>query len=102
MCRQRRIDDGTLTRIGEFWLRYGYAMNIPTKVPKNLQCMTNFTYWKMQETYLYSTTCPEGFRQSIRGIFEKGVTVWSDPDRIGKTDFADNEPLPGVNINMEW
>nr|DAS36034.1 MAG TPA: Major tail protein [Caudoviricetes sp.] len=102
VCRQRRIDDGTLTRIGEFWLRYGYAMNVPTKVPKNLQCMTNFTYWKMQETYLYSTTCPEGFRQSIRGIFEKGVTVWSDPDRIGKTDFADNEPLPDVNINMEW
>lgn len=84
--------------IGEIWLRYGYAVNRFATPPESLKCMTKFTYWKMKETYITGAECPESFKQGIRGIFEKGVTVWSDPNDIGNIDMADNEPLKGISL----
>ena len=66
-------------------------------MPDSLMCMTNFTYWKLHEFYLRSSTCPEEYRLTIKGIFEKGVTVWNNPNKIGVTDYADNDPLPGIS-----
>ena len=36
------------------------------------------------------------YRLTIKGIFESGVTVWTDPAKIGVTDYGDNTPLPGI------
>jgi hypothetical protein len=58
--------------------------------------MTKFTYWKMQETYISSAPMPETFKQSIRGIFEKGVTVWKTPSDIGNIDISTNQPIAGI------
>ena len=80
-CRIRQISRNAMTRIGEFWLRYGYAMNTWVRVT-HLSLMTHFTYWKMTECYLESAMLPETFKGTIRGIFEKGVTVWRDPKYI--------------------
>jgi hypothetical protein len=63
-----------------------------------LKVMSKFTYWKLTETYFQSSTMPESFKQIIRGIFEKGVTVWSNPDYIGVTDTADNTPIGGITL----
>ena len=60
--------------------------------------MTKFTYWKLSETYIKTGPMPEGFKQAIRGIFEKGVTVWADPTYIGTTDLAENKPLEGITL----
>jgi hypothetical protein len=100
VLRQKLIDVGTMVRIGEFWLRYGYAMNVFNRPPKNFRCMENFTYWQMKETYIRSATCPEGFKQSIRGIFEKGVTVWHKTFTIGSALIGDNEPLKGIHLDF--
>lgn len=89
---------GVVNAIGEYWLRYGYAINRFSRMPSNYQCMSNFTYWKLKETYITSSTVPESFKQTIRGIFEKGVTVWSDPANIGNIDIADNTPLSGITL----
>ena len=59
--------------------------------------MSKFTYWKMHELYVRSAKCPEEFRLTIKGIFEKGVTVWKSPDDIGVVDYFDNEPLSGIS-----
>lgn len=92
----RRLSDAALHTIGEYWLRYGYYVQRFMIMPPTLMAMSNFTYWKVHELYLRSSTCPEEYRLTIKGIFESGVTVWSDPDRIGVTDYADNEPLAGI------
>lgn len=92
------INTNSMRNIGEFWLRYGYAVNRFATPPQNLKCMENFTYWKMKETYIVGWKCPETFKQSIRGIFEKGVTVWTNPGDIGTIDFANNEPLKGIAL----
>ena len=95
--RYKRIPDSAMKNIGEFWLRYGYYIQRFMQLPDSLMCMSNFTYWKLHEFYLRSSTCPEEYRLTIKGIFEKGVTVWNNPSKIGVTDYADNDPLPGIS-----
>lgn len=94
--RWKMLDRAAMTVVGEYWLRYGYAIhkfiNITT-----FKVMTKFSYWKMKETYLVAGNMPETYKQVLRGIFEKGVTVWSNPDEIGLIDIADNEPLDGIS-----
>jgi len=96
--RFKTIDPSAIKVVGEYWLRYGYAVRKFSLMPDSLMVMSKFTYWKLLETYIISSTMPEGFKQIIRGIFEKGVTVWADPSYIGVTDIADNEPLGGIAL----
>ena len=87
-----------IAAIGEYWLRYGYAINRFGRMPDSFMVMEKFTYWKLKETYITGASCPETFKQVIRGIFEKGVTVWKNPNDIGNIDIADNAPLAGVTL----
>ena len=96
MVRFRQIPPAAMRSIGEVWLRYGYYVQRFMKLPSNLMAMSNFTYWKLHELYVRSSTCPEEYRLTVKGIFESGVTVWTDPDKIGVTDYADNVPLSGI------
>lgn len=95
-ARLKRIDDAHVTLIGEYWLRYGYAINRFMR-PTNLHAMSRFTYWKMSETYIGTSPMPETYKQAIRGIFEKGVTVWRNAGDIGMIDTADNTPSGGIS-----
>lgn len=90
--RFKRLKDNYIREVGDFWLRYGYYVNRWITPPLDLHCMENFTYWKMQSVSIYGNM-PEVFKEAIRGIFEKGVTVWRDPNKINRIDLADNEPL---------
>jgi hypothetical protein len=95
--RVKIIGENELAVIGEYWLRYGYAVRRFGRLPADLMCMSKFTYWKLTETYL-TGAIPEQFKQTIRGIFEKGVTVWRSPDYVGKIDLADNTPVGGIRL----
>lgn len=94
----KTLQPQVMAAIGEFWLRYGYAVNRFTTMPASLMVMSKFTYWKCKEVYVVSANCPETFKQTLRGIFEKGVTVWKNPADIGTIDTATNIPLPGVEL----
>jgi hypothetical protein len=94
----KMLQPAVMNAIGEFWLRYGYAVNRFTKMPASLMVMDRFTYWKCKEVYIVSANCPETYKQTLRGIFEKGVTVWKNPADIGTIDTAKNNPLSGVRI----
>lgn len=95
--RWKMIDGSAIRRVGDYWLRYGYAVNMFLKPPKDMHCMSRFTYWKMQETYLVNTHIPEQFKDTIRGIFEKGVTVWRRPEYLGINPLHENEALGGIS-----
>ena len=94
----KMLQPAAMNAIGEFWLRYGYAVNRFSRMPASLMVMEKFTYWKCKEVYIVSANCPETFKQTLRGIFEKGVTVWKNPGDIGNIDTANNAPLAGVTI----
>ena len=91
----KQIHPGVMRQIGDYWLRYGYAINRWMVVPDNFHVMTKFTYWKLKEVYLTRSNIPEYYKGVIRGIFEKGVTVWRDPEEIGRVDISENEPILG-------
>ena len=81
-----------------YWMRYGYQMNMWSTIPADMHCMTHFTYWKLRETYVTAAQCPEAFKETIRGIFEKGVTVWRNPADIGNVAMTDNMPSGGFTL----
>lgn len=97
-ARFKMIDQANMRVIGEYWLRYGYAVRQFGQLPASMMVMSKFTYWKLSETYISSSRMPEAFKQVIRGIFEKGVTVWTSPADIGNIDIADNTPLGGITL----
>lgn len=93
--RFKTIDQNHMHIIGEYWLRYGYAVREFMQVPENLSCMEHFTYWKMLETSVECALADETSKETIRGIFEKGVTVWRSADEITTWDLSDNDPILG-------
>ena len=65
----------------DFFKRFGYTINEIIDMPEDLRLMEHFTYWKVQESTLVGTVT-ETAKNAIRGIFERGVTVWNDPAYI--------------------
>jgi hypothetical protein len=99
-ARIRFLSPNAMRSVGDFWLRYGYLMNVWVKMPNKLSLMTEFTYWKLVECYLVDTFIPEGFKATVRGIFEKGVTVWRSPQRIGNTNIRNNKIDKSVRVTL--
>ena len=99
-CRVRFLSESAMRRIGDFWLRYGYLMNVWIKMPSTLSLMSEFTYWKLAECYLEKADIPEAFKGTIRGIFEKGVTVWRSPQRIGTVNVRNNRIIRDVKVRL--
>lgn len=97
--RVKMPDQASIAITGEFWLRYGYPVRRSARIPNDLRVMNKFSYWKLSECYIQTAGMPETFKQTIRGILEKGVTVWNDPSELGIIDFADNSPLPDIIID---
>lgn len=83
----------------DYFRRYGYAIHrwLPMGSVRHLLCMSKFAYWKVQESTVTAAAANESERHTIRGVFEKGVTLWDAPESIGTTDLADNQPRPGYS-----
>lgn len=82
--------------VGNYFLKYGYAIRQYLVPQKDFMCMEKYTYWKMLDASIICSTADEGVKNAIRGIFEKGVTVWRNPGDIGRTYGADNAPIQGI------
>ena len=95
LVRFKTCAPSALRAAGEYMLRYGYFVQRFITPPASLECMEKFTFWQMKEAYVRGTL-PEEYRLTIKGMFERGVTVWAKPEYIGVTDWADNNPLPGI------
>lgn len=81
---------GAIACAGDAFLRYGYMLRQQWQIDK-LQLMKYFTYWKLEEVWCSGAAdALEGAQLAIKDIMIAGVTVWSDPDKIGKVDIHDN------------
>ena len=75
---------------GDAFLRYGYQLGQQWRVT-SWQVMKHFTYWQCSEVWCTGPgNAIESAQQSIKDILARGVTVWSDPDDIGKVSIYDN------------
>ena len=81
---------GEIAQTGDYFLRYGYALNQQWHVT-TLNVMPHFTYWKFKEIWLNGAQgVIESAQREIKNILCKGVTVWSNPDEIGTISIYDN------------
>lgn len=86
----RTQSKGAIRAAGDEFVRYGYNLNQIWDV-ESLCVMKYFTYWKASDLWVYDKGESSDFaQQSIGNIFKNGVTVWSDPDKIGKVNPYDN------------
>lgn len=84
----------------DFWARYGYKIqrfyNFGGAKMTALKIMNHFSYWKVSETYITCAKANEAEKDAIRGVLEKGVTVWGKPSEIGNIAPAVNTPLYNI------
>lgn len=84
----------------DFWARYGYKIqrfyNFGGAKMAALKIMNHFSYWKVSETYITCAKANEAEKDAIRGVLEKGVTVWGKPSEIGNIAPAVNTPLYNI------
>lgn len=84
----------------DFWARYGYKIqrfyNFGNAKMRALKVMNHFSYWKVSETYITCAKANEAEKDAIRGVLEKGVTVWGNPSEIGNIAPVANAPLYNI------
>ena len=84
----------------DFWARYGYKIqrfyNFGNANMTALKIMNHFSYWKVSETYITCAKANEAEKDAIRGVLEKGVTVWGNPSEIGNIAPVVNAPLYNI------
>lgn len=82
-------DNGAIAAAGDYMLRYGIASNKLYNRPTLTPCR-HFTYWRAADIW---TVCPLAQNeqlQTIRDIFNAGVTIWANPEEVGGDFTHDN------------
>ena len=88
--RLRTQSDSAIAQTASQFARYGYALNQVWKVT-SLNLMRNFTYWKASDVWVdVRDVAGSAVGDAIGDILRRGVTVWRDPDNIGKVSVYDN------------
>jgi hypothetical protein len=84
--------DSAIRQAGDMFARYGYALNQSWNVKKSgLKLMRHFTYWKADDIWVDDRQSSNNVVQSfITKMFLQGVTVWNNPNEIGRVSIYDN------------
>ena len=81
---------GAIMSAGDQMMRFGYNLGQQWRM-ESMQVMRYFTYWQASEVWCAGEGgALESAQQTIKDIFARGVTVWSDPEKIGKVSIYDN------------
>lgn len=88
----RTQSKSALRMAGDEFVRHGYALNQIWDVEETGLCLMNhFTYWKASDCWVYDKCETNDTAQnSISALFNRGVTVWSNPTEVGRVNPYDN------------
>lgn len=75
-------DNGAIAAAGDWMLRYGIASNKLYNRPDLTSCK-HYTYWHAADIWAVCPYAQNEQMQTIRNIFQNGVTIWKQPDEIG-------------------
>lgn len=82
--------DGAIMQVASQFARYGYRLDQQWRIER-LQVMRHFTYWECPEVWCAGDgNAVEVAQQAVKDIMERGVTVWSVPEEIGRVSVYDN------------
>lgn len=89
----KTMPNGDVRQIGDTFMRYGYALNQMWDLEKSGLCpMPHFCYWKAGDIWVDDRKSSNNLvQETMIAIFMRGVTVWNNPDEIGKVSIYDNK-----------
>ncbi|MBR2803906.1 MAG: hypothetical protein IKE20_02005, partial [Eggerthellaceae bacterium] len=80
-----------IAQTGDAFLRYGYALHRVWDMSNGLHYGKHFTFWKAEDIWINEGEGLSGNAvNEIGEILLKGVTVWRDPNEIGRVSIYDN------------
>lgn len=82
-------DNGAIAAAGDYMLRYGIASNKLYNKPSLTPCK-HFTYWQTADIWTICPLAQNEQLQTIRDIFNTGVTIWNRPEEVGGDFTHDN------------
>lgn len=82
-------DNGAIAAAGDYMLRYGIASNKLYNRPSLTPCK-HFTYWQTADIWTICPLAQNEQLQTIRDIFNSGVTIWNRPEEVGGDFTHDN------------
>lgn len=82
-------DNGAIAAAGDYMLRYGIASNKLYNKPSLTPCK-HFAYWQSADIWLICPFAQNEQLQTIRDIFNNGVTIWTKPEEVGGDFTHDN------------
>lgn len=82
-------DNGAIAAAGDYMLRYGIASNKLYNRPILTPCK-HFTYWQSADIWTICPLAQNEQLQTIRDIFNSGVTIWNRPEEVGGDFVHDN------------
>lgn len=82
-------DSGAIAAAGDYMLRYGIASNKLYNRPALTPCR-HFTYWRAADIWTLCPLAQNEQLQTIRDIFNSGVTIWTKPEEVGGDFTHDN------------
>lgn len=88
----RTESDSAIAQAGDHFARYGYAFERMWDVSESGLCpMPKFCYWKASDVWVDDRlTSTSDASRAIRRMFLDGVTLWKNPDEIGRVSVYDN------------
>ena len=88
--RVKTQSESAIRQTAAQFLRYGYRYEGAWHTT-TLNVMTHYSYWQCTEIWLdCDTHVLETAKDSIRAMFERGVTVWRHAAEIGRISIYDN------------
>ena len=90
--KARTQSKNAIKQTADYFARYGYALNQYWDIKNTgFKLMKNFTYWKVQDVWIDDRVSSTNVAQDmIITILKRGITVWNNPDSIGKVNIYDN------------
>lgn len=82
-------DNGAIAAAGDYMLRYGIASNKLYNRPSLTPCK-HFTYWQSADVWTICPLAQNEQLQTIKDIFNSGVTIWNRPEEVGGDFVHDN------------
>lgn len=88
-CNVVTQPDGAIAQAGDYFLRYGYALNQMVDF-ETWHYGKYFTYWQCSDLWTEGNAIPDRYADGLRFFLLGGVTVWRRPEDIGKRSIYEN------------
>ena len=92
-CNVVTQNDYAIKRTADEFARYGYHYDGQWEFDGNWNIGKYFTYWKLRDFWIANITVPDMYIDQIRFFLLEGVTVWRNPDKIGKVNVYENASM---------